>query len=125
VCLRTFEPSDQCKIVRRNVHVLVMLAFVGQRPDGMQIAHFDGDKTNNILHNLRYASTFENAADSERQGVRPKGERHGRSKLTASQVLQIRDLVLCGFTQDELAASYGVSPSAIGLIVRREKWAHL
>ena len=50
----------------RYVHELVLLAFVGQRPelDGRgEIRHLDGDKTNNQLVNLVYGTVKENMAD--------------------------------------------------------------
>src|SRR5690348_870301 len=45
------------------VHHLVLLAFVGPRPQGQEIRHLDGDPGNNRLSNLAYGSTSENAYD--------------------------------------------------------------
>lgn len=42
------------------VHELVMLAFVGPRPEGMEIDHIDKNRVNNKLSNLRYLSISEN-----------------------------------------------------------------
>jgi len=50
-------------------HSLVASAFLGPRPDGMQIAHGDGVKTNNAVSNLRYATASENAADKKLHGT--------------------------------------------------------
>ncbi len=50
------------------VHVLVLLAFVGDRPliqDRSEIRHLDGDKSNNCLSNLKYGTVKENAADKK------------------------------------------------------------
>jgi hypothetical protein len=47
-------------------HELVLLAFEGVRPemiDRCEIRHLDGDKFNNVLSNLKYGTTKENAAD--------------------------------------------------------------
>jgi len=47
-----------------QVHRLVLLAFVGPCPEGMQTRHFpDPDRTNNRLENLRWGTAKENAAD--------------------------------------------------------------
>lgn len=56
--------------VRRHVqvHALVMLAFVGPRPDGMQVCHWNGDGTDNRLSNLRYGSASDNSLDMVRHG---------------------------------------------------------
>jgi len=41
-----------------KVHSLVMLAFIGPRPDGMVTNHIDGDKQNNCLSNLEYITVI-------------------------------------------------------------------
>jgi len=38
----------------KKPHVLVLLAFVGPKPDGMEGCHTDGDSMNNRLENLRW-----------------------------------------------------------------------
>lgn len=43
-----------------KVHKLVWEAFNGPIPEGMQIDHRDGDKTNNMLENLRCVTPKEN-----------------------------------------------------------------
>lgn len=45
------------------VHRLVMWAFVGPQPKGIQVRHLDHSKTNNKLNNLCYGTAKENAAD--------------------------------------------------------------
>lgn len=52
-----------------SVHVLVMRAFVGPRPNGLQICHNDGSKTNNHLSNLRYDTNSANMQDAIRHGT--------------------------------------------------------
>jgi hypothetical protein len=44
----------------RLVHQLVLLAFVGPRPDGTEVLHSDHNPTNNRLSNLRYGTRSEN-----------------------------------------------------------------
>jgi hypothetical protein len=58
------------------VHHLVLQAFVGPRPDGHEAAHGDGNRTNNRLVNLRWATPKENAADRYRHGTVMFGSRH-------------------------------------------------
>lgn len=50
------------------VHRLVMLGFVGARPEGQEVRHLDCDKRNNTLDNLCYGTPTENAQDSIRMG---------------------------------------------------------
>lgn len=51
-----------------RIHRLVLLAFVGEAPDGMVACHNDGDPTNNRLSNLRWDTYSENIHDVVRHG---------------------------------------------------------
>jgi len=51
------------------VHRLVLEAFVGPCPEGMQGCHNDGDCTNNHVSNLRWDTPLENNLDKIRHGV--------------------------------------------------------
>ncbi len=61
----------------RFVHALVLNAFVGPCPEGMECLHWDGCRENPKLENLRWGTPKENAADKERHGRIARGERHG------------------------------------------------
>lgn len=53
----------------RTVHSLVAEAFIGARPEGMEVCHNDGSKTNNHLGNLRFDTQSENAFDRVKHGT--------------------------------------------------------
>ncbi len=53
------------------------------------------------------------------------GERVGTSKLTASDVLEIRDRYVSGETQTQIAKDYPVLSPTISLIVNRKRWGHI
>ena len=53
----------------RLVHHLVLLAFIGPRPDSAVTRHLDGNPANNVLSNLDYGTCAENAADMRRHGT--------------------------------------------------------
>jgi hypothetical protein len=57
--------------VRRTflVHGLMMIAFVGPRPEGMQVLHIDSDPTNNTVDNLRWGTPKENVRDEIDRGT--------------------------------------------------------
>ena len=57
------------------VHHLVLLAFVGPRPDGLEVRHLDGNDLNNTLSNLVYGTSAENKADTKRHGRQYLGSR--------------------------------------------------
>lgn len=52
-----------------KVHVLVLLAFVGPRPDGAVIRHLNGVRDDNRISNLAYGTPAENTQDSLRHGT--------------------------------------------------------
>ena len=69
-----FDGSGRRKPVR--VHVLVAEAFLGPRPDGLDINHKDGKKTNNWDSNLEYVTRSANMAHAYRLGLtRVPGDR--------------------------------------------------
>jgi hypothetical protein len=60
-----------------TVHSLVLEAFVGPRPDGMQCRHFpDRNPTNNRVSNLSWGTPLENANDRRVHGTIACGDRH-------------------------------------------------
>lgn len=48
-----------------GIHQLVMLAFVGPRPEGQEVRHLNGDPTDPRLVNLAYGTRQENMDDRE------------------------------------------------------------
>lgn len=52
-----------------DVHTLVAAAFLGPRPDGLQVCHWDGDASNAALSNLRYDTPSANIYDRVRHGT--------------------------------------------------------
>ncbi|WP_194385339.1 NUMOD4 motif-containing HNH endonuclease [Microbacterium luteum] len=55
----------------RYVHQLVLEAFVGPMPEGMEGCHYDGDPRNNRLENLRWDTHAGNMQDAVRHGTHP------------------------------------------------------
>lgn len=60
---------------RRLVHRLVLEAFVGPCPDGMEGCHNDGDPTNNRLENLRWDTRSGNIHDAIKHGTHPQASK--------------------------------------------------
>lgn len=116
------------KVKTFKVHRLVLEAFKGPCPEGMESCHKNGIKTDNIVYNLRWDTKVANQADSKRHGTNngPKGERCGNAKLTEQDVVDIRTEYTKGnIIQEELGKQFGVHQVTIGNIVRRETWTHI
>lgn len=54
---------------RHYIHRAVLEAFVGPAPERMECCHWDGDKENNLLGNLRWDDRSGNVMDMVRSGV--------------------------------------------------------
>jgi len=77
----------------RAIHRLVMEAFVGPKPEGMECRHLDGNRGNPRLENLVWGTPVENQADRNTHGTSNSGEQHPLSKLTEKSVVQIKKLL--------------------------------
>lgn len=123
----------------RYIHRLVLEAFVGPCPDGMECRHLDGDRTNNRLDNLCWGTPVDNWNDKFRHGTAVparaqrtdpsktpiRGSRHWLAKLTEDKVAQIRSRLAAGEKGNALAREYGVSPSVICVIRKGRAWNHV
>ena len=98
------------------VHQLVMLAFHGAPPPGMEAMHLNGIPTDNRPENLQYGTHSQNMTDMYRLGKGPL-------KLTPEDVRQIRFGLASGWSVKELAAAYGVSETCIRRIRKRRRYA--
>lgn len=60
---------------KEPIHILVALAFIGPKPEGKEVAHWDDIKTNNRVENLRWATHLENCQDRTRARLPLDGKR--------------------------------------------------
>jgi len=87
----------------------------------------DNRKCVNPAH-LFLGSALDNSRDraEKKRNRNQSGEKNNLSKLTETQVREIRIKYANGDgSQSQLALKYGISQTAIGKIVRREMWSHL
>ncbi len=108
------------------VHRLVLETFIGPCPKGMQARHLDNNPSNNNLDNLQWATVSVNQMDRVKFGTSNRGERCGSSKLTKTDVLEIRKRYkkdICSGGQ--LANEYHISTSTVWDILKRRIWRHI
>jgi hypothetical protein len=114
----TWDGYPKCALWKRQrcwhtkTHRVVALAFLGSPPfPNAHVAHYDGDKTNNRLPNLRWATCAENEADKRRHGrtrAAQPGERHHMAKLTDELVRAMRRAAAGGRSFTAVADEFGV-----------------
>jgi hypothetical protein len=94
-----------------KVHHLILEAFIGPRPNGMQCRHLDGNRSNNRLDNLAWGTPRENIHDSFRHGTR-------RLVATAENKELIRRELAKGATPASLARQLNASHSCLSYLVK-------
>ena len=57
------------RFLRRHIHRLVLEAFVGPCPEGMECCHNDGNPANNRVENLRWDTHSSNILDKQGHGT--------------------------------------------------------
>lgn len=111
----------QCRVCR-----LVLEAFIGPCPKGMQARHFpDRNPANNNLDNLSWDTPKVNQADRIVHETDIRGENQGLAKLTEQLVRELRSDVASGLSQRAASMKYGIRQSTVWQVVRRKTWRHI
>lgn len=108
-----------------SVHSLVLKAFVGDCPDGLEINHINGVRDDNNLNNLEYVTRSDNHLHRTqvlRHGI---GETNPMTSLKDIEVDRIRGLYRDGLTQKQIAKMYSTTREVISRIVLGKTWKHL
>lgn len=112
--------------VAQPVHRLAYETWVGPIPEGHVVRHrCDNAPCMNPDH-LETGTLAENSQDRDRRGRRvfPAGELNGRSKLTWTQVEDIRWLLGMGASESDIRTVFQMSSSAINNIKNYRRWNH-
>ena len=117
VCLNGKE-----KAVLKSIHRMVVEAFIGPIPDGMQVNHKDGNKENNNLDNLEICTGSENQLHRHRVLGQHRGEKHPLSTLKEGDVRRIRSMIGHGIDDQKIANAHLVSRSTIRNIRIGKVW---
>lgn len=120
VCLRHEGRSRTC-----DVHVLVLLAFYGPKPKGKESCHKNGLSLDNRASNLYWGTHVENCFDRICHGNAPRGEKHGRARLSDDDVRNIRRRFMSGENPKVIASSFGISYAHALDVAKGRKWRHV
>jgi hypothetical protein len=114
------------KQVKVFVHRLVLEAFAGPCPDGMEARHLDGDGKNNHISNLVWGTSVENRHDRIKHGTHNIGEDHGMTSLTVKEVKQIKKLLKEGeLYERQIGEMFEVSRDVVSKIKQGRNWKHV
>ena len=111
-----------------TTHRVVALTFIKNPLDLLEINHIDGNKLNNHVDNLEWITRSENIkhAYKTRDPLTYKGSANKNSKLTESQVKNIREeYKTIKTTYKQLAEKYSVGVTLIGYIINNKIWNHV
>ena len=110
----------------RPVHRLVLEAFVGLRPPGMQCRHLNGDSFDCRLDNLKWGTKEENEADRRAHGRIPRGTRCNKASIDEDKAMEIKRLLrIPGIPKTQIAKIAGVSRYIVTGIAKKRTWRHV
>lgn len=115
----------------RFAHRLMYEAFVGPIPNGIQINHKNGAKSDNRLDNLELMTPAENTRHGFRVLGRKavlnpqKGTANGRAKINEKTVQEIFQLRSLGWSQQRIADLFGINQTNVSGILRGVFWKHV
>lgn len=112
------------KTATKLVHRIILETFSGPAY-GKHVNHKDGDKTNNRLDNLEWVTEAENKKHAAAIGLMSRGERRYNSKLSAADIIKIRELFYGGALQKDIATKFGIDQPNVSRIVRKLAWKHV
>lgn len=98
--------------IQRSVHSLVLEAYVGPCPSGMECRHLDGDQFNNRLDNLCWGTPSDNKRDVVRHGrcaFSRRGEAASRAKFSDETIARARRMIAAGEPYRSITAATGIS----------------
>ena len=108
-------------VVRGYAHRVIWQTVHGDLPEGMQINHKNGIKSDNRIQNLELCTAIENHAHAVASGLTDtRGVKNGRSILTPEAVRHIRG---SNQTHAELSSLHGVSTEQIRRVRNGTSWS--
>jgi hypothetical protein len=135
LCKPYVDPDGYLKVSLRKpkniqrtyrVHRLVIEAFIGPIPKGMQTNHKNGSRFDNRPENLEIVTLQENVRHSiEVLGSHRKGERNPAAKIKESDVKEIRQRAAQGEPYKKLGRDFGLTDVMTRNIAIGKSWAHL
>lgn len=109
------------KGTQRYIHRLVWEAWNGPIPEGMQVCHNDGDRSNNALNNLRIDTQKGNEADKRRHGTLMWGDSHPNSAFSEAVLDEVIRLHDSGMRVEAIVEKLGLKASRATVFYRMKR----
>lgn len=111
----------------KYIHRLVALSFIPNPDNKETVNHINGNKGDNKLENLEWATYSENIRHAYKLGLssvhKQFGEKSGTAKLNRQKVAEIRALTATRkYKQKEIAEMYGVKRETIRKVTNNLSW---
>ncbi len=104
-----------------KAHRIAFLIAYGRLPVPQGLHSCDNRSCVNPKH-IHEGTQKKNVEEARERGRMSVGEKHPVSKLTVSQVLEIRE---AGGSQAEIARTFGIAPQTVQSIKAGTRWKHL
>ena len=112
---------------KQKIHRLVAKAFIPNPENKLQVNHLDGDKTNNNVENLEWATNQENIVHAVETGLNKTYGTHNANNIYDEvQIHQVCKLLEdVKNTGDKISNITGVSRDTVADIASRRRWVRI
>lgn len=107
---------------QRNIHRIVAETFIPNPDNKPQVAHKNGNRKDNRVENLYWATAKENEADKIKHFTKLEAEKHPRAKHNNKQIRVVKWGIKIGTAKWVLAKLINGSINDINKIKRGEAW---